>query len=118
MKASRKAACSTPAIGLAAPARTLVAVRAIVPVTQMPPKKLDATLATPCATSSILERCLRPLMPSATLADSRLSTAPSSANEIADGNTASIRLGDSGGGAGAGRPLGIAPNRAPIVAIG
>ncbi len=36
-----------PATGPCAPARTFVAVRAIVPVTQMPPNKPDAMLATP-----------------------------------------------------------------------
>jgi hypothetical protein len=45
-----------PETGLSAPARTLVAVRAIVPVTQSPPKQADAILAMPCATSSQLER--------------------------------------------------------------
>ena len=63
---------------LHAPARTLVAVRAIVPVTLMPPKKAEATLAMPWATSSMLGRCLRPVMLSATLADNRLSIPPSS----------------------------------------
>ncbi len=50
--------------------RTLVAVRAIVPVTQMPPNSAEPMLAKPCATSSQLERCRRPVMPSATTADS------------------------------------------------
>ena len=65
-----------PDIGLRAPARMLVAVRAMVPVTLMPPNSAEPILAMPCATSSMLERCLRPVMPSATLAESRLSTRP------------------------------------------
>ena len=59
-----------PATGPRAPARTLVAVRAILPVTQMPPNSAEPILATPCATSSQLERWRRPVMPSATTADS------------------------------------------------
>ena len=71
-----------PAIGLLAPARMLVAVRAIVPVTLMPPNIAEAILAIPCATSSMFERCLRPVMLSATFADNRLSMPPSSVNEM------------------------------------
>ena len=41
-----------PATGVAAPARTLVTVRAIVPVAGMPPKNGVTMLATPCAISS------------------------------------------------------------------
>jgi hypothetical protein len=52
MKASRKSECSMPETGPIAPERTLVAVRAMVPVTQMPPKSADPILAKPCATSS------------------------------------------------------------------
>src|SRR6185437_6018690 len=55
-----------PESGLRAPARILVAVRAMVPVTLMPPNSADAMLAMPCATNSMLERCLRPVMVSAT----------------------------------------------------
>ena len=44
-------------------------------------------LAMPCATSSMLGRCFRPVMPSATLADSRLSTPPSRVNESAAGSS-------------------------------
>ena len=68
-----------PATGPRAPARTLVAVRAIVPVTQMPPNRAEPILATPWATSSQLERWRRPVMPSATTAESSDSMAPSSA---------------------------------------
>ena len=53
---SRNSECIMPAIGPCAPARTFVAVRAIVPVTQMPPNRPEATLAMPCPTSSQFER--------------------------------------------------------------
>ena len=54
MKTSTNSACIMPATGLQAPARILVAVRAIVPVTLIPPNTAEATLAIPCATTSIL----------------------------------------------------------------
>ena len=63
----------------------LVAVRAMVPVTLMPPNRAEAILAMPCATNSMLERCLRPVMLSATLADSRLSIPPSKREGQRDG---------------------------------
>ena len=66
-----ESACSIPATGPRAPARTLVAVRAMVPVAGSPPNRLEAMLATPCATSSQFDRCRRPVMPSATTAESR-----------------------------------------------
>src|SRR5258708_2387314 len=104
MKASRNTECSMPETGPRAPARTLVAVRAMVPVTQMPPNKADPILAKPCATSSQLERCLRPVMPSATTADNSDSIAPNSANEIASGNTALAFSNEKAGHTGPGRP--------------
>ena len=63
-----------PATGERAPARTLVAVRASAPVAGSPPKRAEATFATPWAMSSQLERCRPPIMPSATTADSSDST--------------------------------------------
>ncbi len=42
MKSSSTTACSMPATGVRAPARTLVAVRAMVPVTQSPPRQRAA----------------------------------------------------------------------------
>ena len=47
MNSSRKTECRMPETGPRAPARTLVAVRAMVPVTQMPPNKAEAILAAP-----------------------------------------------------------------------
>src|SRR3546814_635300 len=112
MKPSRKAACSMPAIGERAPERMLVAVRAIAPVAGRPPKQAEAVLAMPCATSSQLERWRAPVMPSATLADSRLSIPARKAMVKADGSTSTAccrlkagsdgRAGLEGGGKGVG----------------
>ena len=66
----------------------MVAVRAMVPVAQMPPNSAEPIFAAPCATSSQFERCRRPVMPSATTAESSDSMAPSSANDAAFGSTA------------------------------
>jgi hypothetical protein len=104
-----------PAIGPRAPARTFVAVRAIVPVTQMPPNKPDAILAKPCATSSALERCRRPVMLSATTADSRLSMLPNSVNDTAAGSISTTLPSDNIGRCGKGSEFGMPPNRLPIV---
>ncbi len=111
-------ACKMPEIGLRAPVLTLVAVRAIVPVTQKPPNMLDIMFAAPCATSSQLDLCLRPVIPSATTADSRDSIAPSIANDRALGRTSSIFSMEKKPNEGAGRVLGIPPKRVPIVSTG
>ncbi len=118
MKSRTNSACIMPDSGLIAPARMLVAVRAIVPVTLIPPNKADTILASPCATSSMLERCLRPDMLSATFADSRLSTPPSSVNDRADGSSWRTSAHDSCGACGVGSPRGISPKRLPIVSAG
>ena len=104
-----------PDTGDVPPALTLVAVRAIVPVTQMPPNSAEPILPTPCATSSILERCLRPVMLSATTADNRLSILPSSVKATASGSTAMILSKARSGICGAGNKLGMPPNFEPIV---
>ena len=67
---SSVSAWTMPATGVRPPFLTFVAVRAIAPVAGMPPNSGDTMLATPCATSSMLERCLPPIMPSATTAES------------------------------------------------
>ena len=105
-----------PGTGDRAPARMLVAVRAMAPVAGSPPKIGETTLAMPCATSSTLGLCLSPLMRSETTADSSDSRAPSSAtvkrrrqqaeHEVRDGTAG--RCSD-------GRPLGMPPKRLPIV---
>ncbi len=53
---TRTKAWTTPATGVRPPLLMLVAVRAMAPVTGMPPKSGETTLATPWATSSMLER--------------------------------------------------------------
>ena len=110
--------CSMPAIGPRAPERTLVAVRAIVPVTQMPPNNADAMLAAPWATSSQLERWRRPVMLSATTAESRLSMLPSKANDNAAGNISTILSVESAGRCGIGSVWGMPPKRLAMVSIG
>ena len=95
---------------------TLVAVRAIVPVTHMPPNVTEAIFAAPWATSSQLERCLRPVIPSATTADSSDLIAPSKAMATASGRTAPIFLRSKAGSDGAGKDRGIPPKREPMVA--
>ncbi len=107
-----------PDTGPRAPARTLVAVRAMVPVTQMPPKIALAILAAPCATSSQLERCRAPLMLSATTAESRLSMAPSSVKLSAAGRSCMMRAGLRSGRCGAGSVRAMPPNLVPIVSTG
>ena len=68
-----------PAIGEVAPLRTLVTVRAMVPVAGMPPKKGLTKFATPWAISSWLGSWRSPVSPSATRAHSSDSIAPSKA---------------------------------------
>jgi len=90
----------------------------MVPVTQMPPNSAEPMLAKPCATSSQLERWLRPVMPSATTAESSDSIAPSKAKATASGSTAIIFSSDSGGSCGSGSVRGNSPNWLPMVATG
>ncbi len=107
-----------PATGVRPPFFTFVAVRAIAPVAGMPPKTGETMFATPCATSSMLERCRPPIMPSATTADSRDSIAASSAivnaGPASDATSGSVTCGSEG----CGRPAWIAPNRRAIVSTG
>src|SRR5579862_47961 len=105
-----------PEIGPRAPARTLVAVRATVPVTHMPPKITETMLATPWAPSSQLERWRRPVMPSATTADNSDSIAPNSAMAKASGRIACSFPRLNVGSDGAGSERGMAPNWEEMVA--
>ena len=75
-------------------------------------------LATPCAMNSAFELCRSPVMESATTADSRLSTAASSATVIAAGSSGRIRSTRNVGMWIGGRPPGITPNFEPIVSTG
>ncbi len=64
-----------PAIGVRPPFLILAAVLAIAPVAGIPPNSADPMLPIPCATSSILERCLELIILSATTQDNRDSIA-------------------------------------------
>ena len=115
---SRVTACTIPATGVRPPFFTFVAVRAMAPVAGMPPKMGEARFAIPWATSSMLERCRPPIMPSETTAERSDSMPPSSAivNAGAIRPVAWERV--SAGSAGAGSDAWIAPNRDPIVSTG
>ena len=63
---TRNRECTMAEMDECAPARTLVAVRAMAPVAAKPPKNTEATLPIPCEISSIFELCLSPVMLSAT----------------------------------------------------
>ncbi len=118
MKPSTKSACSIPDTGPREPARTLVAVRAMVPVTQKPPKSAEPTLAQPCAMSSALGRCCVPAIPSATTAERSDSMAPSSVKLTAHGSAARIASRSRAGRAGVGSIFGNSPKRVPMVSTG
>ena len=107
-----------PAIGERAPARMLVAVRAIAPVAGRPPNSAEPTLATPWATSSPLERWRPPVMPSATTADSSDSTPARKAMVKALGSSSKVRSNGMCGKLKTGRVLGSAPKRLPMVSAG
>ncbi len=117
-KAVSVSACAMPAIGVRPPDRKFVAVRAIAPVTGIPPTIGTRTFATPCASSSAFELCRSPIRLSATTADSRLSTAASSATVTADGRSGRIRSALNSGMLIEGNPEGRPPNRDPIVSTG
>ena len=76
---SRNTACTTPASGLVAPLRMLVAVRAMAPVAAKPPNSGAMMLAAPWPMSSWFESWRAPVMPSATTAVSSDSMAPNKA---------------------------------------
>ena len=92
--------------------------RATVPVAQMPPNSAEPILAIPCGTSSMLEGWRRPVMPSATIAESSDSMAPSSAKDSASGSTSPILAMEMGGRDGAGNEFGMPPKRVPMVSTG
>ena len=83
---SNTTACTMPATGVFPPLLIFAMVRAMAPVAGIPPNSGVAMLATPCAISSVLESCLSPITPSATVADSKDSMAPSTAIVMATGN--------------------------------
>ena len=99
-----------------APERTLTAVRAMAAVAGMPPNSGTTRLAMPCPNSSRSESCRSPtLMPSATVADIRLSSAARAATATA-GSSKLARAARAGCPAAMG--TGVRPGSAPIVATG
>ncbi len=118
MNKSRNTACIMPATGERAPERMFVAVRAIAPVAGKPPNNVEVKFATPCATSSQLERWRRPVMPSATTADRSDSTPARNAIVNALGTIALSLSQLTSGSSGMGRPRGRSPNWLPIVVTG
>ena len=96
----------------------LVAVRAMAPVTGMPPNRGLAMLATPCATSSALELWRSPLIESATTAESRLSSAARIATVSADGSSGRIRSARNCGMWMGGSARLMPPNLLPMVSTG
>ena len=66
-----------PATGVRPPLRTFAAVRAIAPVAEMPPKNGQKKFAIPWPMSSWFESWRSSIMPSATIAESSDSIAPS-----------------------------------------
>ena len=104
-----------PATGLVPPARTFVAVLAIVPVAHIPPNRAVPILATPCAISSIFERWRRPVIPSATTAERSDSIAPRKAIVAASGIRDTKRSIEIVGRFGMGSVFGMPPKRVPIV---
>ena len=109
-------ACMIPATGVRPPLLMLVMVRAMAPVTGMPPKNGTMMFAAPCAMSSVLELCLSPVTPSATVADSSDSMAPSIAMVNAGGSSSRIvsRLNEKPVGAGI---VGLILYRSPMVSM-
>ena len=84
----------------------------------MPPNNGAAMFATPCATSSMLERCRPPIMPSATTAESSDSIPPSIAIVNA-GPMSPFSIGRvTCGRLGRGNAALMAPKRLPMVSTG
>ena len=107
-----------PATGDCAPARILVAVRAMAPVAGKPPNIGEKMLAMPWPISSTLGLWRSLLMRSETTADISDSIAPSMATVKAGPSRPWTRLACQCGIAKWGRPLGIPPKRVPIVSTG
>ncbi len=95
-----------------------VAVRAIAPVAGMPPNSGDAMFATPCATSSMFDRCLPPIIPSATTADRSDSIAASIAIVNAGPTSPVTWLSVKCGNCGCGTDGLSGPKWLPIVSMG
>jgi len=114
----RTKALMMPATGVFPPFLMLVAVRATAAVAGIPPNRGLTILARPCAMSSELELCLKPVMPSATTALRSDSMAMSTASEKA-GVRRSPSIGSvTAGNTGAWKEVGMEPKREPMVATG
>ena len=113
---SSTTAWTIPATGVRPPLLMLVIVRAIAPVAGIPPNSGVTRLAAPCAISSVFESWRSPVTPSATVADSNDSMAPSTAIVTATGNRFLIASQFSSGTAAPGR-LGRIVKRSPIVSM-
>ena len=111
MMHNRVNAWMIPAIGVLAPLRILVAVRAIAPVAGSPPNSGETMFAIPCATSSMLGLWRSPLIRSATTADRRDSIAPSIVTVSAGESSVKIRSGRKCGTEKRGSALGMPPKR-------
>ena len=107
-----------PATGDCAPARILVAVRAMAPVAGKPPNIGETMLAIPWPISSTLGLWRSLLMRSDTTADISDSIAPSMATVKAGPSRPWTRLACHCGIAKCGSPLGIPPKRVPMVSTG
>ena len=109
---ARTPACTTAESFDVAPARTFTAVRAMAPVAGTPPNTGAARFARPCPNSSRSGSVVwLTLMPSATVADSRLSSAASAAIASADGSIALNVAGSRKPKDGAGRPARDVPEQ-------
>lgn len=95
-----------------------VAVRAIAPVAGIPPNNGVIIFATPCATNSIFDRCLPPIIPSATTAESKDSIAARIAIVVAGPIKFLIIAKSISGKTGEGSADGSSPNFDPIVSTG
>ena len=110
-------AWTTPATGVRPPLVIFVIVRAMAPVTGIPPKNGTTTLAIPWPISSVLVEVREPVTPSATVAESSDSIAPSTAIVNAEGRSRLIFSIVSEKLCTSGMSVDMAPNRSPIVEI-
>ena len=106
-----------PTTGVRPPFLMFAAVLAIAPVAGMPPNNAEPMLPIPCATSSMLELCFEPIIPSATTQESRDSIAASTAMVSASGKSAPTAEKLNSGSVKAGRLL-LMEYRSPMVFTG
>ncbi|GFI66686.1 hypothetical protein IMSAG192_00207 [Muribaculaceae bacterium] len=107
--------CTIPATGVRPPFVMLIIVRAIAPVTGIPPKNGTTILAMPCPISSVFEFVREPVTPSATVADSSDSIAHNMAIVKAEGRRRLMVFIERSKPSGVGMSVDRAPKRSPIV---